>query len=42
LVAIGLILIFSGAKKQPWEHNNWQKTTTDKKEEEPNDNPTTI
>jgi len=43
LVAVGLILIFSGAKKQPWEHDNWHKTTTDKKEEEQsNDNPTTL
>ena len=43
LVAIGLILIFSGAKKQPWDHNNWHKTTADKKEEEPsNDNPTIL
>jgi len=47
LVAVGLILIFSGAKKQPWEQPNWHSTTTgtektDNKEEQPNDNPPTV
>jgi len=40
LVAIGLILVFSGAKKQPWEKDNWQNTFTSKKDDEQkNDNP---
>jgi len=40
LVAVGVILIFSGAKKQPWEKDNWQSTFTGKKEDEQkNDNP---
>jgi len=40
LVAVGLVLIFSSAHKHPWEHNDWNKTTTDK--EQQSDNPTTL
>jgi phage shock protein C len=39
LVAVGLILIFSGAKKQPWESDSWHQTVTNKKDENLNDNP---
>jgi phage shock protein C len=41
LVGIGLLLIFSGAKRRPWDNDNWHHTAndTDKKEEALNDNP---
>ncbi|RYZ94728.1 MAG: PspC domain-containing protein [Sphingobacteriaceae bacterium] len=45
LVVIGIVFIFSGSKKQPWEKKDWHKTeaeaTEEKKEESNNDNPTT-
>jgi phage shock protein C len=42
LVLVGIVLIFSRTKKQPWENANWHQT--DKKEETPenNDNPPTL
>ncbi|RYD89092.1 MAG: PspC domain-containing protein [Sphingobacteriales bacterium] len=47
LVVIGITFIFSGAKKQPWEKEEWNKTATEpvteeKKEEPTNDNPPTV
>ena len=45
LVAIGIVFIFSGAKKQPWEKKEWHKTEPEpevKKEEDTNDNPPTV
>jgi len=38
-VVVGLVLIFSGSKKQPWESDNWHQTAAGKKEEKLNDNP---
>jgi len=37
LIAVGIIVIFSGAKKQPWEKKDWHKQDDTK-----NDNPPTI
>lgn len=42
LVIVGLILIFSRPKKQPWENADWHSTPTDTKEEPSNDNPPTV
>jgi phage shock protein C len=50
LIAVGLVFILARSKKQPWEHDNWHPdsekdtaaTDSDKKEETPNDNPTTL
>jgi len=39
IIAVGLVLIFTSVQKHPWEHTDWNKTTTDK---QPNDNATTL
>jgi len=43
LIAVGLVFMLTHGKKQPWDHNDWNKPAADKKEEDNiNDNPTTI
>jgi phage shock protein C len=47
IVGIGLAFIFSGAKKQPWEKQEWTKNepevkADDTSEEKTNDNPPTV
>jgi len=45
LVGVGVAFIVSGSQRKPWDSHNWHNTPTpdaDKKEEQNNDNPTTI
>lgn len=38
LIGIGIVVMFSGSKKQPWEHKDWDK----QQDNSNNDNPPTI
>lgn len=40
LIAIGIIVIFSGSKKQPWDKHDWNKPQEPLKEEPKTDNST--
>lgn len=44
LIAIGVIVIFSGTKKEPWEHTGWNKQDPDfnKQDNSTNNNQSTI
>jgi len=38
-ILVGLAVMMANRKKQPWHHDDWHNTNTDKKEETTNDNP---
>lgn len=42
LIAIGIVFIFSGEKKQPWEKENWHQNDNLSNDNSSNDNSTTL